>query len=182
MRFSLTRIAICACFAAFTSAAQADIYRCVDADGGTSYSDAPCPRTAKSKSNITDSVGACTTAECEEQRRQKADEARQRLRAEKEELSELTAKRRQAEADYERARLEELRYRKAVEDRLAALADEAAQGINHPYYDDPGYAWYPGVVRPCGRRCNLQPSPHHDVSKRPKERSVRGREIPDSAR
>ena len=182
MRFSLTRIAICAGFAALTSAAQADIYRCVDADGGTSYSDAPCPRNAKSKSNITDSVGACTTAQCEEQRRQQANEARHRLQAEKEELSELTAKRRQSEADYERARLEELRYRKAVEDRLAVLADQAAQGINNPYYDYPGYPSFPVVVRPCGRRCNLPPGPHPDIPKKPKERSVRLREIPDPVR
>jgi hypothetical protein len=173
MRFSLTRIAICAGFAALTSAAQADIYRCVDTDGGTSYSDAPCPRNAKSKSNITDSVGACTTAQCEEQRRQRADEARQRLHAEKEELSELTAKRRQAEADYERARLDELRYRKAVEDRLAVLADQAAQGINNPYYDYPGDPSYPVVMRPCGRNCSPHPRPHPDVTKRPKEPSVR---------
>ena len=132
MAISWTRITICAGLVTLAStAAYADIYRCVDSNGRTSYSDAPCARDAKSTSNITDSVGACTTVQCEEQRRQQADEARQRLRAEKEQLNDMTTRRRQAEADYERerARLEEQRYRKAVEDRLAALADQAAAGI-----------------------------------------------------
>lgn len=175
MRFSLTRIVICAGFAALASSAQADIYRCVGTDGSTSYSDTPCPRNAKSTSNITDSVGACATAQCEEQRRQQADEARQRLHAEKEELTDLMSKRRQADADYERerARLEELRYRKAVEDRLAALADQAAQGINNPYYDYPGYPMYPVIAKPCGRHCNMHPRPRPDVAKRLKEPRVR---------
>jgi hypothetical protein len=158
-----------------SSAAYGDVYRCVDSNGRTSYSDAPCARDAKSTSNITESVGACTTAQCEEQRRQQADEARQRLRAEKEELDDLASKRRQADADYERerARLEDQRYRRAVEDRLAALADQAAAGANNPYYDLPGYPVYPIAVKPCGRHCNVHPHPHPNVTKKPKEPSVR---------
>ena len=176
MAISWTRITICAGLVTLAStAAYADIYRCVDSNGRTSYSDAPCARDAKSTSNITDSVGACTTVQCEEQRRQQADEARQRLRAEKEQLNDMTTRRRQAEADYERerARLEEQRYRKAVEERLAALADQAAAGINDPYYDWAAYPVYPIVGQPCGRHCNVHPRPHSNVPKKPKEPSVR---------
>jgi len=178
MRLSLTRLMISAALAALAVSAQADIYRCVNTDGSTSYSDKPCPQSAKSKSNITDSVGACTSAQCEEQRRQQADEARARLRAEKEELSNMESRRKRVEADYERerARLEELRYRQSIEDRLAALADQAAQGIYNPDYGFPGfpgYPVYPVIGRPCGRNCSPHPRPHTDGTKRPKEPSVR---------
>src|SRR4051794_7675576 len=91
---SWTRIAMCAAAVTLASSiAYADVYRCVDSNGRTSYSDAPCAGDATSTSNITESIGACTTAQCEEQRRQQADEARQRLRAEKEEVNELASKR-----------------------------------------------------------------------------------------
>jgi hypothetical protein len=69
--------------------------------------------------------------------------------------------------------LEEQRYRKAVEDRLAALADQAAAGINDPYYDWAAYPVYPIVGQPCGRHCNVHPRPHSNVPKKPKEPSVR---------
>jgi len=171
----ITRIALFAGLVALSSIAQADIYRCVDADGTTLYSDTPCARDAKAKANITEEVGACTTPQCEEQRRQQAEEARQRVRAEKDELNEAVAKRRQAGVDYERERIliEEQRSRKALEDRLADLADQAAQGTSTPYYDYPGYPVYPIVGRPCGRHCKPFPQPPPDLNTKRKEPSVR---------
>jgi Domain of unknown function (DUF4124) len=172
MDLSLARIAILVGLVALASAARADIYRCVDADGNTLYSDTPCARSAKSTANITESVGACTTAECEEQRRQQSDEARQRLRAEKEELNDAAARRRQADAAYERERAD-LLYRKALEDRLAAMADQAVQGSNNLYYDYPGFPVYPIAPRPCVR-CRPTPLPVPGIDKkRAKEPSVR---------
>ena len=136
--------------------AWADIYRCHGVDGKTLYSDSPCPNEATRKSNITSTVGACTTQECEAKRQQEAIEARERLRAEKEELAERTSKRRQEDLDYERerARLDELRWRQSVEARLAAAAHEAANAVAYsPYY--PVYpAFQP--VRPC-RHCGKPP-------------------------
>jgi hypothetical protein len=174
MRFPSIRISICVALVALASAAHADIYRCVGADGNTSYSDTPCARDAKSKSNITENVGACTTAQCEEQRRQQADEARQRVRSEKEELADLVNKRRQLDADAarERAQLEELRYRRAIEERLSSMADQAAQATNNSYYEYPGYPVYPVVVRPCGRHCNTHLPHKPDLTKKAKEPSV----------
>src|SRR4051794_10396638 len=63
----ITRIAVFAGLVAISSMARADIYRCIDADGTTLYSDAPCPLNAKAKANITEEVGACSTPQCEEQ-------------------------------------------------------------------------------------------------------------------
>jgi len=175
------RIALFAGLVAMSSMARADIYRCVAADGTTLYSDAPCASDAKAKANITEEVGACSTSQCEEQHRQQAEEARERLRAEKDELKDAAARRRQADMDYQRERLlllEEQRSRNALEDRLAAMADQAAQGTSTPYYDYPGYPIYPIVGAPCGRNC--KPFPHRtpDVNKRRKEPSVRLRVNP----
>jgi hypothetical protein len=103
------------------------------------------------------------------------------MRAEKEELSELASKRRQADADYERerARLEELRYRKALEERMAAMADQAAQAAANPYVDYyPGYPAYPIVGRPCGRHCIPPTVVQPDPNKKRKEPSVRLRMDP----
>jgi glutamate-1-semialdehyde aminotransferase len=177
MLIPITRIALFAGLVALSSLATADIYRCVDADGTTLYSDIPCARNAKANANITEEVGACTTAQCEEQRQQQAEEARRRVRAEKDELNDAVAKRRQTSADYERERIliEEQRSRRALEERLAAMADQAALATGTPYYDNPGYPIYPIVTRPCGRHCKPLPQPTVDVNKKRKEPSVRGR-------
>ena len=138
--------------------ASADVYRCVGTDGKTLYSDSPCPLGATQKSNITTEVGACNTAECGAKRQQEAYDAHEQLRAQKEELAELTDRRRRYElaAERERVTLEELRWRASVDARLAA-AEEAA---TYPLYY-PVYPYAPGI-RPCGQRCNhLSPRPHH---------------------
>jgi len=173
---SMIRSFVLAVLAVGASLAHADIYRCVDTAGKTSYSDSPCASNAKSASNITEDVGACTTLQCEEQRRQQSDEARKRLEAEKQELNDALTRRQKNNADYdrERARLEEERYRRALEERLAAMADQAALGANGWYYSEyPGYyPGYPIVTRPCVA-CKPHPTPLPGKDKRVKEPSVR---------
>src|ERR1700674_1731396 len=151
MRVPFLRIATLTALATVPLAVHADVYRCIQPDGKTLYSDSPCPREAVQKSNISAAIGLCSTAECESRRQQTVEDARQRLRAEKEELAELTAKRRLAELEAERARLDELRYRQSVETRLAAAADDAANAAAYSPY----YPVFPisGGVRPCGSRC-----------------------------
>lgn len=148
-----SRIAASAALAVLAGAAHADIYRCVDASGKTSYSDAPCAKDARETQNITESVGACTTRECEEERRAQTQEARERLRAEKQELEKMSAQRRQAEAEYDRQRAEAAAYRRAVEERLAAIADSGTQAATTPYYGYSGLPVYPIVGAPCRHRC-----------------------------
>jgi hypothetical protein len=163
MRIPFLRMAMLTALATVPLAVHADVYRCIQPDGKTLYSDSPCPREAVQKSNISAAIGLCSTAECESRRQQAVEDARQRLRAEKEELAELTAKRHLAELETERARLDELRYRQAVETRLAAAADDAANAAAYPPY----YSVFPmsAGVRPCGSRCL---KPHH----RPHQPSV----------
>lgn len=156
--------------------AWADIYRCHGMDGKTLYSDSPCPHEAVQKSNITSMVGACTTQECEGKRQQEAIDARERLRADKEELAERTSKRKQEDLEYERerARLEELRWRQSVEARLAATADDAANAVAYSPY----YPAYPVLrpVRPC-RHCGW-PNKHPHATQLPdSERAVRLRTV-----
>lgn len=159
MQIPGARLAILVVLAAVPwGTARADIYRCTVPDGKTLYSDAPCPRAALHSSNITAAVGACSTTECIAQREQAAGDARERLRAEREQLAEFADKRRRDEIDSakERARLDELLWRQSVETRLAAAADEAAYAPAYPGY----YPIYPAyaVVKPCGWRC-LGPHP-----------------------
>jgi hypothetical protein len=128
-------------------------------DGKTLYGDAPCPREAVHKANITTAVGACTTAECAAQREQLAGQARERLRAEQDQLAEFADRRQRNEiaADKERARLETLAWRQSVEATLAAMGNEPANTIAYaPYYSIyPVYPVYPvhRMVKPCGWRC-----------------------------
>ena len=138
--------------------ARADIYRCTGPEGQTLYADAPCPRGAAHSSNITAAVGACTTAECIALREQTAALARERLRAEREQVEEF-AERRRRDA-IERARLDELYWRQSAESAMAAAASEAAYGPTYPLYY-PIYAAYP-IARACGWRCFApRPRPFH---------------------
>jgi hypothetical protein len=136
--------------------ALADVYRCVAPDGKTLYGDAPCPREAVRKSNITTTVGACTTAECAAKREQLTGQARERLRTEQEQLAEFADRRQRNEiaADKERARLEALAWRQSMEATPAAMGSEPANTIAYaPYYSF--YPVYPvhSIVKPCGWRC-----------------------------
>ena len=155
--------------------ARGDIYRCVDADGDVSYRDSPCGGAALS-SNITESVGACTTAECEAQLASARAAAEDRLRAERATLSEMENRRlRSEEIDLQR-RLQ----RQQGRAREARLASEqvATGGIWYPAYplypgaDYPGYGRHgdPGYRlpgRPCvGAVCRPGVNPPSDAKAR----------------
>ncbi|MEO8628446.1 MAG: DUF4124 domain-containing protein [Betaproteobacteria bacterium] len=176
--------ALLAAGAGVSLTAHADVYRCVAADGQTSYRDTPCPKDARSKSNISNEVGVCATAECEDQRRQAAADARERLRSDKEEAAaltsqrqadELTAERDRARVQAQRAEAESARLRASIDARMSAIADEAAEGAAYPLY--PAYPVYPPRTH-CGRHCAPSPQPTPDPAATPphkREPSVRGR-------
>jgi hypothetical protein len=153
-----THVALLWAFIALSPAAQAEIYRCTGVDGKTLYSDMSCPPDSLRKSNITSDVGACGTAECEAAHQQQANEARERLRAEKAQLDGFAERRRRQalEAELELARAEELRWRQALDARLSVMAQEAAAEAGYPVYS--GYPVYV-FPKPCARRC-LQPPLH----------------------
>ena len=164
--FGMTVVAI---LALLPVCASADVYRCVGTDGKILYSDSPCPHGATQKSNITTAVGACTTAECETKRQQEAYDAREQLRAQKEELAELTDRRRRYELEAERARveLEEVRWRSAADARLAAAEEAAHAGVYYPAYP------YARGIKSCGPRCNdLRPRPPHASQPLPRQERV----------
>ena len=170
MTRAASRLALLFAFAALARLAQADIFRCTGPDGHTLYSDSACPSDSLRQSNITANLGECSTVECEAAREQQADEARARLRADKAQLEVLTERRRaQAiEDERERAQAEALRWREAMDQRLAILAQEADATAGYPLYG--GYPVYV-VPKPCTQRC-LHPSqprrPHPDhVQARP---------------
>ncbi len=161
MRIPVSQMAVLIVVAALPVAAQADIYRCTGSDGKTLYSDSPCPHDAVRKSNITAAVGVCGTAECETRRQQAVEDARERLRSDKQELAVLTEKRRIAELETERERasLEALRLRQSMESGRTGADDTVYAGAYVPYYAGyPIYSW----GRPCGSRC-LKPQlrTHH---------------------
>ena len=159
-------------------AAQADVFRCVDASGQTLYSDKPCPKDAVSKSNITSEIGACSGSDCAAQRRQEAAEARERLRSEKEEAALLGERRERADlaAERERARIEAERARaarEALDARLTAMENAPAEPSTYPIY--PAYPIYP-VVPNYPRHARPHHRPQDPVANRrdrDKEPSVR---------
>jgi hypothetical protein len=165
MRVLLLILGLTAC------SAQAEVFRCITPEGKTLYSDSPCPRGSKA-ADISSTVGACADPECEAERERRTAAAQERLRQEKEALATMTAERRKAEADAlaERVKLEELRRLTAIDARLAAEAEAAAQpGVAYPYYP-----WYP--VAPCVGPCARPPikpfPPDHHRPARPREPSA----------
>jgi hypothetical protein len=150
LRFSILTFAA---LAALSTTAHADVFRCVGADGKTLYSDSPCPQSAVQKSNITDAVGACNTAQCESKHQQTVNDALERLRAEKTELADMTQKR----LERERVSLEEQRL--AIESQMAASADQAAMAAGNSVY----YPAYPTAAGwPCrGSRCSASDRRRH---------------------
>jgi len=142
------------------------------------YSDSPCPR-GSTAANISAHVGECTDEQCQAERERQALAAQERLQQEKEALATMTAERRKAEADAlaERIKLEELRRQAAIEERLAAEAEAAAQ----PGADYPVYPWYPVtpcVVGPCARPPVQPHPPGHRRPDRPREPPVSLRDPP----
>jgi Domain of unknown function (DUF4124) len=114
--------------------AHADIFRCSDADGKTLYTNFPCPGGTRTI-NTLPSPQACTTVECDQRRERELTEARDRARAEKEELAALARAHRQREIDEQR--WDEARYEGASGDVQAApgVADE----VVYPVYAIGGY-------------------------------------------
>jgi hypothetical protein len=137
------------------SSAAAEVYKCTDSRGRTSYSDSPCPAGSVTAVDVTTAVQACTTEACEAQRARDVADARRRLQEDKQALSEMSAQRRRAETEYleQRAKLEQLKAQQAAAERYARAETD-------PYAGDRwGYGWgvpiYPArpILRP------PQPSP-----------------------
>jgi Domain of unknown function (DUF4124) len=164
-------------FALAAGCAQAEVFRCLTPEGKTLYSDSPCPR-GSAAAEISRHVGECTDEQCQAERERQALAAQERLQRDKEALATMTAERRKAEADAlaERIKLEELRRQAAIEERLAAEAEAAAQP--GAYY--PVYPWYP--VTPCIGPCArppVKPRPtDHRRPERPRERPLSLRDPP----
>jgi len=150
-------LVLCALLWGAPTAVHAEIFKCVSQEGKISYSDSACAKGAAQSANITAAVGACITAECEAQRAQQASAAQQRLREEKETLSEMVQQRRQADAKYaaERARLVEAQRLAALEEKVDSLLYQGDQV--YPLYA--AFPLYPGQ-RPCrGTNCIGRPRP-----------------------
>lgn len=134
--------------AGFCSLAHADILRCRDAGGKTLFTDTKCPDGTQVVAT-TPTPQACTTGECDRRRERDLQEARQRARAEKEELAAMTAERHRKEiADRQ---LDEARYE--AEMRMQAYAGSQEPTVYPVYYPAVGY------LARCGRHC-LTPHPH----------------------
>jgi hypothetical protein len=165
MRFFMLILAACAGYA------QAEVFRCLTPEGRTLYSDSPCPR-GSATTNISTRIDECSDAQCQAERERRALTAQERLQREKEALATMSTERRKAEADAlaERIKLEELRRLSAIDERLAAEAEAAAQ----PSAYFPVYPWYP--VAPCVGPCARPPvrprPPAHHQPDRPLERPL----------
>jgi hypothetical protein len=123
------------------TAAHADIYRCVDPEGNVSYGDSPCAPGDAMSANITESVQACSTAECQTQMERARAAAEERLRAERAALTEMQDRRLKAEElDLQRKlQLQQL-------DRMQMLESQRAADGGGGYY--PAYPLYGGVGYP----------------------------------
>jgi hypothetical protein len=167
VRIPVSQMVVLIVLAALPIAARADVYRCTGSDGKTLYSDSPCPHDAVRKANITAAVGVCGTAECETRRQQAVEDARERLRLDKQELAVLTEKRRIAELETERERasLEALRLRQSMQSGFAAGADDTVYaGAYAPYYAGYPIYWW---GRPCGGSRCLKPQLRAQHAKAP---------------
>lgn len=160
--------AVVACaFAAAPALTQAEVFRCTTPEGATLYSDAPCPRGAKS-ANISTQVGECDSEACLAQREERATAARRRLSEEKATLAALTEQRLRAEALELEARIrqQELRRMAGAEEDMAA----AARLSDRWWLQAPLYPWWP-AARPCRHCGQLRPAGAHDRG-RPSERPL----------
>ncbi len=158
-------------FAVSAGSAQAEVFRCLTPEGKTLYSDSACPH-GSTATNISTHVGECADEPCQSERERRTLAAQEHLRREKEVLATMTAERHKAEADAlaERMKLEELRRLTAIDERLAAEAEAAAQP--RAYY--PVYPWYPvgPCVGPCARPPIKPRPPLHHRPDRPREPPV----------
>jgi Domain of unknown function (DUF4124) len=137
----------------FSCAANADVVRCSDANGKTLYTDTACPAGAHA-------VGAipvpqpCASDDCERRRERALMDARERVRAEKEQLAAYTADRHQREI--EERRLDEARYE--AELRSVQPAPVTADEVAYPVYPIAGFpSW-------CGKRCLKNHHPRFKIA------------------
>ena len=132
------------------STANADIIRCSGANGNTLYTDSSCPAGMHAV-GVTSLPQACATDDCEYRREREAAEARERVRAEKEQLAAVTAERHKREI--EDRWLDEARYEAELRSAEAAQAATA----------EAAYPAYPviGIPVRCGKHC--LPNPHRHV-------------------
>jgi hypothetical protein len=161
-----------ACGLALPAAAAADIYRCVSPEGSTTYSDSPCPGSAAQSANVTELIGACSTAECQARREQARAAAAARLQEEKAMVRQMQEHRLQAEAlDLDRrVRLETLRQLSALD----AAQRDVSSDVYYPTYPLYGYGHGFGrrFDRPgckgmqCGPVPDPRPSGRHSRSHR----------------
>jgi hypothetical protein len=130
-------------------AANAGVMRCSDAGGNTLYTDSACPAGMRA-AEVTSLPQSCTTQDCDRRRALEIDAARERLRAEKEELAAYAAERHRREI--EDRSLDEMRY--AAE--LSSIEATRAPA------NDVVYSGYPIVGFPmrCGMHC-LSSRRHH---------------------
>lgn len=124
------------------SAANAGVMRCSDARGNTLYTDSACPAGMRA-TDVISLPQSCTTEDCERRREREIDAARERLRAEKEELAAYAAERHRREI--EDRWLDEVRY--AAEPGSMETARAAANEVVYPGYTIVGFP-----LR-CGMHC-----------------------------
>lgn len=164
--------------AAAAGSTEAQVFRCVTPDGRTLYSDSACPSGSKG-ADISTHVGECSDEPCRAERERRTLAAQEQLQRDREALATMTEQRRKAEADAlaERIRLEELRRLTAIDQRLAAEAEAAAQ----PSTFWPVYPWFPATpcVGPCARPPIKPHPPGHQRPVRPREPPVSLRDPPN---
>jgi hypothetical protein len=131
------------------TAANAAVTRCSDARGNTLYTDSACPAGMHAV-DVTSLPQSCTTEDCDRRREREVNEARERLRAEKEELAAYAAERHRREI--EDRWLDEARYAAELGSIETTLAP--ANEVVYPGYPIVGFP-----LR-CGMHC-LSPHRHH---------------------
>ena len=145
-----------------------EIYRCISPEGATTYSDSRCPKSSAMSADITEAVGACTSAACEAQHQRAWTAAQERLRADQAALAQMQEQRLKTEQLYmeQRFRTEQLRRMSTLEEQQQA----ALGGIYWPtsplltssgFWLRDGPSWdRRGGDRPgCGPKCGVRPFP-----------------------
>jgi hypothetical protein len=164
--------------AVLAAPAHADIFRCVDPAGEVSYSDMPCPAGHALSANITESVQACTTPECQAQMERARASAEERLRAERAALNDMQDRRlRTEELDLQRQlQLQQMDRLETLEAQLAAqrAADSGVYYPGYPLYPggfgDPGFGkagHRPCAGAACGSRPERRPGAHRKAFREP---------------
>jgi hypothetical protein len=130
-------------------AAHAEIYRCVDAGGDTTYQDAPCGAGHSMAANITELVQSCTTQECQAQLVRAREQAEERLRADRAALSEMQERRLHSEEiDLQRRQQSQQFERMRTYEAQLAAQQGADGGVYYPAYPLYPGAGYPGYGYP----------------------------------